>query len=103
MRSAPPAHPLPLQRGRGTIAAGDGGGGEAKLCRSMTITVFIPTQLRNYTNGATQVPATGTTVDEALRDLDARYPGLRFRVIDEQNRPVGLIDVQDLVRLRIAE
>ena len=52
----------------------------------MTITVFIPTQLRNYTNGATQVPASGSTVDEALRDLDARYPGLRFRIIDEQNR-----------------
>ena len=53
---------------------------------SATITVFIPTQLRNYTRGATQVPANGTTVDEALRDLDARYPGIRFRIIDEQNR-----------------
>jgi len=53
---------------------------------SATITVFIPTQLRNYTNGATQVPARGTTIDEALRDIDARFPGLRFRIIDEQNR-----------------
>lgn len=52
----------------------------------MTITVFIPTQLRNYTNGATQVPASGATVDEALTDLDRRYPGIRFRVVDEQNR-----------------
>jgi sulfur-carrier protein len=51
-----------------------------------TITVFIPTQLRNYTRGATQVPANGTTVDDALRDIDQRYPGIRFRVIDEQNR-----------------
>ncbi|MBI1210164.1 MAG: MoaD/ThiS family protein [Alphaproteobacteria bacterium] len=50
------------------------------------ITVFIPTQLRNYTNGATSVRAAGVTVDEALRDIDARYPGIRFRVIDEQNR-----------------
>jgi molybdopterin synthase sulfur carrier subunit len=53
---------------------------------SATITVFIPTQLRNYTNGATQVPASGTTVNEVLTDLDACYPGLRFRIIDEQNR-----------------
>jgi len=52
----------------------------------MSITVFIPTQLRNYTNGATQVPAEGTTVDEALADIDQRYPGIRFRVVDEQNR-----------------
>jgi molybdopterin synthase sulfur carrier subunit len=54
--------------------------------KQMTITVFIPTQLRNYTAGATSVRASGTTVDEALRDIDARYPGIRFRVIDEQNR-----------------
>ncbi len=52
----------------------------------MAITVFIPTQLRNYTNGATQVPAEGSTVDEALTDIDQRYPGIRFRVVDEQNR-----------------
>ena len=52
----------------------------------MSITVFIPTQLRNYTNGATSVPATGATIDEALADLDRRFPGLRFRIIDEQNR-----------------
>lgn len=52
----------------------------------MTSTVFIPTQLRNYTGGATKVDATGATVDEALTALDARYPGLRFRVVDEQGR-----------------
>lgn len=52
----------------------------------MTVTVFIPTQLRNYTGGATKVEAAGATVDEALSALDARYPGLRFRVVDEQGR-----------------
>jgi molybdopterin converting factor small subunit len=26
----------------------------------------------------------GATVDEVLRDLDARYPGMRFRMVDEQ-------------------
>ncbi len=53
---------------------------------SSALTVFIPTQLRNYTGGATKVLATGATVDEALSALDTRYPGLRFRVVDEQGR-----------------
>ena len=48
-------------------------------------TVFIPQQLRNYT-GATSVTVDGATVDEAMRNLDRRYPGIRFRVIDEQGR-----------------
>ena len=52
----------------------------------MSATVFVPTQLRNYTGGATKVEAAGATVDEALTTLDARYPGLRFRVVDEQGR-----------------
>jgi len=50
------------------------------------ITVFIPTQLRTYTGGATQVAAAGATVDAALTTLEARSPGLRFRVVDEQGR-----------------
>lgn len=48
--------------------------------------VFIPTQLRSYTGGLTQVEARGGTIDEVLHDLDTRYPGIRFRVIDEQDR-----------------
>jgi molybdopterin converting factor small subunit len=51
-----------------------------------TIKVFVPQQLRNYTGGATQVSASGATVDEALTHLNQRYPGLRFRVVDEQGR-----------------
>jgi sulfur-carrier protein len=52
----------------------------------VSVTIFIPTQLRNYTGGKTSVAAKGATIDEALADLDTRYPGIRFRVIDEQNR-----------------
>jgi len=48
--------------------------------------VFIPSQLASYTDGATRVQAAGATVGEVLDDLDARYPGLKFRVIDEQDR-----------------
>ena len=50
------------------------------------IAVSIPTQLQAYCAGATRVEAAGSTVDQVLRDLDRRFPGLRFRVIDEQDR-----------------
>ncbi|OGI67373.1 MAG: molybdopterin synthase sulfur carrier subunit [Candidatus Muproteobacteria bacterium RBG_16_60_9] len=47
--------------------------------------VLIPTPLHSYTN-AREVDATGATLTELLADLDRLYPGLRFRVIDEQNQ-----------------
>ena len=47
--------------------------------------VLIPGPLRSYTKKP-EVEATGTTLAELLADLDRRYPGLRFRVIDEQDR-----------------
>jgi molybdopterin converting factor small subunit len=47
--------------------------------------VLIPTPLQSYTNSR-EVEANGTTLAEILADLDRRYPGLRFRVIDEQNQ-----------------
>ncbi len=46
--------------------------------------VLIPTPLHSYTN-AREVEANGVTLTELLADLDRQYPGLRFRVIDEQN------------------
>lgn len=46
--------------------------------------VSIPTPLRSYTGGAKQVEASGSTVAEVLADLDQQFPGIRFRVIDEQ-------------------
>jgi molybdopterin converting factor small subunit len=42
--------------------------------------------LRSYTDGNAIVEAAGATVREALADLDRRYPGMRFRMIDEQDR-----------------
>ena len=46
--------------------------------------VLIPNPLRSYTNGAGTVDAHGRTLDELTADLDLRFAGLRFRVIDEQ-------------------
>ncbi len=48
--------------------------------------VHIPSPLRSYTLGATEVDAEGDSVDALLRDLDRRYPGLRYRMVDEQRR-----------------
>ena len=50
------------------------------------ISVLIPSQLTSYTDGASRVAAEGATVDAVLADLDRRFPGLRFRVVDEQDR-----------------
>ncbi len=47
--------------------------------------VSIPTPLRSYTEQAAEVEAAGATVAELLADLDRRYPGIRFRMIDEQD------------------
>ena len=48
--------------------------------------VRIPTPLRSYTAQQAVVEADGATVGAVLADLDARYPGLRFRMVDEQDR-----------------
>ena len=48
--------------------------------------VLIPSQLTSYTGGVTRVDAAGATVGHVLDDLDRRFPGLKFRVIDEQDR-----------------
>ena len=46
--------------------------------------VVIPGPLLSYT-GAREVHADGATLADVLDDLDSHYPGLRFRVIDEQD------------------
>jgi molybdopterin converting factor small subunit len=50
------------------------------------VKVRIPDPLRSYTDQQKIVDADGSTVAEILADLDARYPGIRFRMVDEQNR-----------------
>ena len=48
--------------------------------------VRIPDPLRSYTERQSVVEATGDTVGAVIADLDRRYPGLRFRMVDEQNK-----------------
>jgi molybdopterin converting factor small subunit len=51
------------------------------------MTVHVPGPLRSYTKNRSEVEAAGTTVDELLKDLDRQFPGMRFRMIDEQDNP----------------
>lgn len=47
--------------------------------------VIIPSSLRSYTGGLAEIEAAAPTVSGLLKELDRRYPGFRFRVIDEQD------------------
>lgn len=48
--------------------------------------VLIPSPLRSYTAGRAEVQASGATVAALLADLEAAFAGIRFRMIDEQDR-----------------
>lgn len=47
--------------------------------------VLIPSALHSYTSRP-WVEATGETVAAVLEDLDRQFPGIRFRMVDEQGR-----------------
>ena len=47
--------------------------------------VLIPSALRSYTESS-RANANGATLAEVLIDLNRQYPGIRFRMIDEQER-----------------
>jgi sulfur-carrier protein len=47
--------------------------------------VLIPDALRSYTERS-RAEASGATLAEVLFDLDRQYPGIRFRMIDEQEK-----------------
>jgi len=73
----------------------------------MSVSVRIPTILRSYTGGASEVQAEGSTLAEVLDSLDTGYPGIKGRILDEQgairrfvNVYVGNDDVRFLEALQ---
>jgi sulfur-carrier protein len=48
--------------------------------------VYVPSPLRLYTGKVSPVDAEGTTLAELFADLERRYTGIRFRIINEQDR-----------------
>ena len=49
----------------------------------MSVQVRVPTILRTYTDGASEVTAEGGTLADVLADLDVRFGGIRARIVDE--------------------
>ena len=59
----------------------------------MTTTVRIPTILRTYTEGESEVTADGATLAEVLDDLDASYSGIKGRILDDQGELRRFVNV----------
>ena len=75
----------------------------------MSVSVRIPTILRTYTGGESEVSATGATLAEVIDDLDASYSGIKARILDDNgalrrfvNVYVGNDDVRFLDDLQTA-
>ena len=49
------------------------------------VKVRVPTPLQSYTAGRAEVDASGATLEGVARDLERRFPGMMFRMIDEQD------------------
>ena len=49
----------------------------------MSVHVRVPTILRTYTGGESEVTAEGGTLAEVLESLDGSYSGIRARIVDE--------------------
>ena len=49
----------------------------------MSVSVRVPTILRTYTGGESEVSATGATLAEVIDDLDASYSGIKARILDD--------------------
>ena len=52
----------------------------------MSVSVRIPTILRTYTGGESEVSTTGANLAEVLDDLDGSYSGIKGRILDESGR-----------------
>lgn len=52
----------------------------------MAVAVRIPTILRTYTQDQSQVSAEGATLTEVLESLEAEFPGIKARVIDDAGK-----------------
>ena len=59
----------------------------------MSVSVRIPTILRSYTGGAPEVTAEPGTVREIISRLDATYPGIAGRLLDESGQLRRFVNV----------
>ena len=52
--------------------------------------VAIPSLLRNLTNGEESITVPGTTIREVIDNLEARYPGMKARLCEDDRLKPGL-------------
>ncbi|MDX6286452.1 MAG: sulfur-carrier protein [Frankiales bacterium] len=59
----------------------------------MSVTVRIPTILRQHTGGASEVQAEGATLSDVLTAVDAAHPGIASRVLDDNGKIRRFVNV----------
>ena len=59
----------------------------------MSVSVRVPTILRTYTGGAAEVTAEAGTLREVLSGLDATYPGIAGRILDDSGQIRRFVNV----------
>jgi sulfur-carrier protein len=58
-----------------------------------TVSVRIPTILRTYTGGDSEVKASGATLRDVIADLDANYSGIAARILDDNGKLRRFVNV----------
>lgn len=59
----------------------------------MSVSVRVPTILRTYTDGASEVSAEGATLGEVLDSLETSYTGIRARILDDDGKLRRFVNV----------
>jgi molybdopterin converting factor small subunit len=59
----------------------------------MSATVRIPTILRPYTDGRSEVTAEGATLAEVIADLDHHHTGIGARILDDTGKLRRFVNV----------
>ena len=59
----------------------------------MSVSVRVPTILRTYTGGESEVSASGANLSEVLDDLEANYSGIKARVLDDEGNLRRFVNV----------
>jgi molybdopterin synthase sulfur carrier subunit len=59
----------------------------------MSVTVKLHPYLRKFANNQDVVQVSGRTIAECLDDFDARFPGIKRELLDEQGRLRSYYDI----------
>jgi molybdopterin synthase sulfur carrier subunit len=59
----------------------------------VSVSVRVPTILRTYTGGESEVTASGDTLADVLDDLDASYSGIKGRILDDNGELRRFVNV----------